>query len=80
MGDFNVAELDWSSGQPMFRRESNALIGQRLINILDSFELQQHITEPTKENSFLNLVFTSVDCISHSTMLPFAHKCDHDTE
>ena len=78
ISDFNVSELGWSSGQPVFRRESNVLIGQRLINTLDSFELQQHVTEPTRENSFLDLMFISVDYFSHTAVPSSVHKCDHD--
>ena len=78
MGDFNVSELDWSSGLRVFRYESNVLIDQHLINTLDSFKLQQQVTEPTRENNFFDLMFTSVDCISHMTVLPCVHKCNHD--
>ena len=78
MSNFNVSELDWSSGQPVFRCESNVLIGQCVINILDSFELLKYVIESMRENSFLDLVFTSVDCISHIAVLPSVRKCDHD--
>ncbi len=45
---------------------------------MDNFDLQQHVTQPTRGDNFLDLVFTSVDCINSANVLPSVHKCDHD--
>ncbi|KAF2359920.1 Endonuclease/exonuclease/phosphatase [Trinorchestia longiramus] len=54
MGDFNLPHINWTT------RQSQAP-GSKLIDLINTNSLQQHVNEPTRENNILDLVMTTSD-------------------
>ncbi|KAF2345922.1 Endonuclease/exonuclease/phosphatase [Trinorchestia longiramus] len=54
MGDFNLPHINWTT------RQSQAP-GSKLIDLMNTNSLQQHVNEPTRRNNILNLVITTTD-------------------
>ena len=61
-GDFNMPNNDWANSSP----NSSSALHQvmSLLNVTDSLFLEQHIHEPTRNDSILDLVFSSSDLVS----------------
>ncbi len=60
LGDFNLPNMDWSNPKHCF-------ISRALCPFIDSFFLEQLVTEPTRINNVLDLIFSNddvIDCIS----------------
>ena len=53
MGDFNYPDIDWSTLQ------SHTSSGQTFLDSIEDCFLTQHVTEPTRGDSRLDLVFTN---------------------
>ncbi|KAF2345717.1 Endonuclease/exonuclease/phosphatase [Trinorchestia longiramus] len=53
-GDFNLPHINWTT------RQSQAP-GSKLINLMSTNSLQQHVNEPTRGNNILDLVMTTTD-------------------
>ncbi|KAF2357587.1 Endonuclease/exonuclease/phosphatase [Trinorchestia longiramus] len=54
MGDFNLPHINWTP------RQSRAP-GSKLIHMMNTNSLQQHVNEPTRGNNSLHLVMTTTD-------------------
>ncbi|KAF2351558.1 Endonuclease/exonuclease/phosphatase [Trinorchestia longiramus] len=54
MGDFNLPHINWTT------RQSQAP-GSKLIDLMNTNSLQQHVNEPTRGNNILDLVMTTTD-------------------
>ncbi|KAF2345810.1 Endonuclease/exonuclease/phosphatase, partial [Trinorchestia longiramus] len=54
MGDFNLPNINWTT------RQSQAP-GSKLIDLMNTNSLQQHVNEPTRGNDIHDLVMTSTD-------------------
>ncbi|KAF2351373.1 Endonuclease/exonuclease/phosphatase [Trinorchestia longiramus] len=54
MGDFNLPHINWTT------RQSQAP-GSKLIDLMNTNSLQQHVDEPTRGNNILDLVMTTTD-------------------
>ncbi|KAF2351854.1 Endonuclease/exonuclease/phosphatase [Trinorchestia longiramus] len=54
MGDFNLPHMNWTT------RQSQAP-GSKLIDLMNTNSLQQHVNEPTRGNNILYLVMTTTD-------------------
>ncbi|KAF2357571.1 Endonuclease/exonuclease/phosphatase [Trinorchestia longiramus] len=54
MGDFNLPHINWTT------RQSQAP-GSKVIDLMNTNSLQQHVNEPTRGNNILDLVMTTTD-------------------
>ncbi|KAF2348682.1 Endonuclease/exonuclease/phosphatase [Trinorchestia longiramus] len=54
MGDFNLLQIKWTT------RQSQAP-GSKLIHLMNTNSLQQHVNKPTRGNNILDLVMTTPD-------------------
>ncbi|KAF2357366.1 Endonuclease/exonuclease/phosphatase [Trinorchestia longiramus] len=52
MGDFNLPHINWTT------RQSQAS-GSKLIDLMNTISLQQHVNKPTRGNNILDLVMTT---------------------
>ena len=73
-GDFNDRTKDWHSPH------NESELGQELYNLLNSFNLQQLIKEPTRKDNLLDLLITNNPrLIINSGVLDPIHDLDHCT-
>ncbi|KAF2352887.1 Reverse transcriptase domain [Trinorchestia longiramus] len=54
MGDFNLPHINWTTRQSQEP-------GSKLIDLMNTNSLQQHVNEPNKGNNILDLVMTTTD-------------------
>ena len=52
MGDFNYKDINWQTHQ------ASEPIAQKFLDCLEDSFLTQHVTQPTRDNSVLDLVIT----------------------
>ena len=61
-GDFNMPNNDWANSSLNSSSASHQTMS--LLNVTDSLFLEQHIHEPTRNDSILDLVFSSSDLVN----------------
>lgn len=76
IGDFNMPGLEWKNSKPStFKNKKEAL----LRDLINNFNLFQHVKENTRENKILDLVFTSkAELIDNLRVNPPFSKSDHN--
>ena len=74
-GDFNMPNNDWANLSLNSSSASHQTMS--LLNVTDSLFLEQHIHEPTRNGSILDLVFSSSDLVS-SISLHETATSDHN--
>lgn len=68
-GDFNLPDLEWPDGNCSCKVGSR--INLEMKNIVDTFGLFQYVSDPTRNNNILDLLFcSSPDLISSVTIVP----------
>jgi len=73
MGDFNYPDIDWSS------LHSQSKNGQSLLDSVEDCFLTQHVQDPTRSDSTLDLVFTDEpNMIDKVEIMGKLGKSDHN--
>lgn len=68
-GDFNLPDLHWSDNTCVFQKCSQ--VNMNMKSIIDTHGLLQYVTEPTRENSILDLLFcNSPNLVNSTTVIP----------
>ena len=58
-GDFNLPDINWQDGSIRANQQYSAAINEKMVDIMDEFNLTQMVLEPTHQGNILDLVFTT---------------------
>ncbi|XP_072022923.1 uncharacterized protein [Amphiura filiformis] len=76
-GDFNQPNMDWKEGTVIKNHPASKETAELLLETITEFGLEQHVKEPTRKKSILDLVFTNnASLIKETTVVPGIS--DHD--
>jgi endonuclease/exonuclease/phosphatase family metal-dependent hydrolase len=59
MGDFNLPSINWENGTNKPSPQYGTCINQKILDIISDNNMEQIVTEPTRENNTLDLCFTN---------------------
>jgi hypothetical protein len=59
MGDFNLPSINWENGTIKPSPQYGTCINQKMLDIMSDNNMEQIVTEPTRENNILDLCFTN---------------------
>jgi homoaconitase/3-isopropylmalate dehydratase large subunit len=66
MGDFNLPSINWENGTIKPSPQYGTCINQKMLDIMSDNNMEQIVTEPTRENNILDLCFTNNPGIVHN--------------
>ena len=70
-GDFNLPDIDWSDGSIKPYPQYARCISEKMLDIVDDYNLTQMVHEPTRMEHTLDLVFTThPDLIENTYVVP----------
>ena len=70
-GDFNLPDVNWTNGSIRSNTQYANEISEKMLGIMDEFNLKQVVQEPTRQNNILDLVFTThPDLIEGTYVVP----------
>ena len=70
-GDFNLPDVNWTNGSIRSNPQYANEISEKMLGIMDEFNLKQVVQEPTRQNNILDLVFTThPDLIEGTYVVP----------